>query len=682
LDPTSSNRNPADETRARLAQIERLLGSDPAQADAQAAELLASYPEQPVALLYRGIARRLLRDPAAAVDILTPLASNHPDAPMVHLQLGMALREAGQYEAAASSLRRSVEVKPDFADAWLALADLLTSLADRQAADEAFTAYARYASGDPRLREPGAAMREGRLDDAESLLRGLLQSYPNDIVAMSMLAEVVEYQDKTDESEALLRKCLDLAPGFWRARHGYGVVLLRHNKMTEALVVTEQFLANEPDNPDFRKLQAAIHIQLRNYDEAITIYQGLLDEFPSQPGLWSSLGHALKSVGRHEESIIAYRRSIEVAPRYGEAYWSIANMKVVRISEAELAAMQTHVTSEDLGNDDRIHFHFALGKALEDRKEYADSFRHYDAGNRLRRKAIHYHAGEFSEYVSRCKTLFTKDFFKERSGYGAEADDPIFIVGLPRSGSTLVEQILASHSSVEGTTELPEIGVIANSLAVRESVEATRQAYPEVLAEMQPEQLRELGEAYIEQTRIQRKLDLHFFIDKMPKNFIHTGLIHLILPNARIIDVRRHPLASCFSVYKQHFARRQDFSYSLEDIGRYYRDYVELMAHFDRVLPGRVYRIIYESLVDNTENEIRKLLQYCGLPFEQSCLNFYNNDRAVSTPSSEQVRSPIYRDAVDNWQHYAAWLAPLKSDLAELIECYPEVPLAEERSNH
>lgn len=672
------NPNTADETGARLTQIERLLGSNPAQADALAAELLVATPGQPVALLYQAIARRLLRNPAAAIEILIPLANNHPNAPMVHLQLGMALRETGRNEEAAQALRRSVEAKPDFTDGWLALADLLTAMGERGAADEAFTVYARYASGDPRLREPMMALQEGRYVDAESLLRGLLQVFPNDIVAMSMLAEAVEHQDKMEESETLLKQCLDLAPGFWRARHSYALVLLRHNKLAEALAQTESFLAEQPDNPDFRKLQAAIHVQLRNYDDAIRVYRSLLDELPNQPGLWTSLGHALKSIGSHEDSIEAYRKAISIAPQYGEAYWSIANMKVVRINDAELETMQTHVASQTLADEDRIHFHFALGKALEDRKEYADSFHHYDAGNRLRRQTIHYHAEEFSDYVSRCKKLFTKEFFDERSGVGAEAADPIFIIGLPRSGSTLVEQILASHSSVEGTTELPEIGVIANSLMTSTSAGTGSTGYPEVLASLQPETFRELGEAYIERTRIQRKLNRPYFIDKMPKNVIHTGLILLILPNARIIDVRRHPLASGFSVYKQHFALRHHFSYSLEDIGRYYRDYVELMAHFDRVLPGRVHRVIYESLVDDTENEVRRLLDYCGLPYEQSCLDFHNNDRAVSTPSSEQVRSPIYRDAIDNWQHYASWLGPLMSLVAELNDCYPDIPDTDE----
>lgn len=675
MDPSSANQETADTANARLARIERLLASDPAQADKLAAELLAGSPGHPVALLYQAIARRLLRNPASAIDILTPLSQHHPDAPMVHLQLGIALRETGRNDAAVESLRRAVAVKADFADAWLALADLLTAMADRTAADEAFTEYARYAASEPRLREPIKALNEGRFADAESLLRSLLQAYPSDIVALCMLAEAAEELGRTGESEALLKRCLQLAPGFRRARHSYAVVLLRRNRAEEALAETERLLAEDPGNPDYRKQKAAIHMQLRNYNESIDIYRELLDEIPNQPGLWTSLGHSLKSVGRHNDCIEAYRRAISIAPRYGEAYWSIANMKVVQISDAELGAMQSYVTSPDLAVEDRIHFHFAIGKALEDRREYTESFHHYDAGNRLRREIIRFQAEEFSEYVRRCKMLFTTAFFSDRSGLGCEAADPIFIVGLPRSGSTLVEQILASHSSVEGTTELPDIGLIVNSLVNWNRDGAGITGYPEVLSRMPPEQFSELGEAYINQTRIQRKLGRAFFIDKMPNNFMHTGLIHLILPNARIIDVRRHPLAGGFSVYKQHFARRQDFSYSLADIGRYYRDYVELMAHFDRVLPGRVHRVIYESLVDNTENEVRRLLQYCRLPYEQSCLDYHKNDRAVSTPSSEQVRSPIFRDALDNWRHYEAWLGPLKSRVEDLIECYPDVPV-------
>jgi hypothetical protein len=335
--------------------------------------------------------------------------------------------------------------------------------------------------------------------------------------------------------------------------------------------------------------------------------------------------------------------------------------------------MQRALELPGLDVEDRFHFHFALGKAFEDRGEVASSFRHYDEGNRLRRRVIRYDPDELSSNVRRAKALFTKEFFAERATFGAAAPDPIFIVGLPRAGSTLIEQILSSHSAVEGTMELPDVIAIARELGERRTREAVSK-YPEVLSTYGAAQLRALGERYLAQTAIQRRSGVPRFIDKMPNNFLHVGLIHLMLPNAKIIDARRHPLGCGFSVFKQHFARGQHFSYSLAEIGRYYRDYVELMAHFDEVLPGRIHRVIYERVVEDTEGEVRRLLEYCGLPFEKGCLRFYENERAVRTASSEQVRQPIYREGVDQWRQFEAWLLPLKEALGAVLDAWPESP--------
>ena len=649
------------------------MGSDPALAEQLSTELLRESPGQPVALLYQAIARRLLRDPSAAIGILTPLAARHPNAPMVHLQLGLALREVNRLDAAVQSLNRAVAVKPDFADGWLALADLLTAMADGPAADRAYIRYAQYAEGEPRVHAAATALRENRLSEAEELLRNQLQSQPHDIVILCMLAEVMEGLGQGRESEALLEKCLALAPGYHRARQNYALVLMRHNKAGEAMRETQRLLAEAPGNPEYLKLRAAIHMKLREYEDAISIYQTLLHELPQQADVWTSLGHAMKAVGRRDNCLKAYRQALTVEPGYGEAYWAIANVKTEHFTTTEIESMQQLVTRPSINDEARIRLHFALGKSLEDKKEYALSFHHYQEGNRLQNILTPYDQRDFSAYVQRCKQVFTPGWFTEHSGCGSVNTDPVFIVGLPRSGSTLLEQILSSHTRVEGTTELPEIVAMAKSLADWQAGTDKRD-YPQVLTAMEIGLFRELGEAYIRQTRRYRRQDRPMFIDKMPENFAHTGLIHLILPNARIIDVRRHPLASVFSIYKQHFARGQAFSYSLECIGSYYRDYVELMAHFDRVLPGRVYRVIYEHLVEDTENEVRRLLQYCQLPFESACLEFYKNDRAVSTPSAEQVRSPIFRDAMHNWVPYEPWLGPLKAVLADLIAAYPDVP--------
>jgi hypothetical protein len=332
----------------------------------------------------------------------------------------------------------------------------------------------------------------------------------------------------------------------------------------------------------------------------------------------------------------------------------------------------------DLTADDRLHFEFALGKALEDAASYEESFAHYAVGNAIRREHHRHNADEHTAYVRRSKALYTTDFFAARAGAGAPASDPIFILGLPRAGSTLLEQILASHSLVEGTMELPDIPAIAHELAGRTAKDAEPR-YPQVISGLTHAELRALGERYLAATRVQRKGSAPFFIDKMPNNCLNVGLIHLILPNAKIIDARRHPLGCCFSAFKQHFARGQNFSYALDDVGRYYCDYVELMAHFDAVLPGRIHRVFYERMIEDTEREVRRLLASCGLPFEEQCLRFYENNRAVRTASSEQVRQPIFHEGVDHWRHYEAWLGPLKEVLGPVHECYPTVPASTNR---
>ncbi len=413
--------------------------------------------------------------------------------------------------------------------------------------------------------------------------------------------------------------------------------------------------------------------RLGEYDEAIRLYEQLLQEYPQHAKVWLSHGHALKTAGRQDDAIGAYRRSIELEPRLGEAYWSLANLKTFRFTPADVEAMRAQLERDDLTAEDRFHFNFSLGKAAEDAQQYAESFGHYAEGNRLRKEVVPYDSSAITENVRRARALFTPDFFAVRQGQGCAAPDPIFIVGLPRSGSTLVEQILSSHSAIEGTMELPDVIGIVKELSGR-----TRRSevskYPEALASLAADELRGLGERYLEQTRVQRRTGAPFFIDKLPNNWAHVGLIQLMLPNARIIDTRRHPLSCCFSNFKQHFARGQNFTYALDDLGRYYADYVALMAHFDAVLPGRIHRVIYERMVEDTEHEVRRLLDYCGLPFEDACLRFYENDRAVRTASSEQVRQPIFRDAVDQWRNYAAWLEPLRAALGPVLDAYPAAP--------
>jgi tetratricopeptide (TPR) repeat protein len=671
----SGAREPVGTLEVALAHTERLLASDPRMAAEQAAEILAVVPGHPAAQLMLGSARRRLGAAAEALDVLDPLAGEHDRWAMVHYERGLALGMLRRGDEAVTALRRAVELAPGMADGWRALADHLAAIGDAEGADAAYARHLRFSVRDPRLLEAGAALVENRIAVAEELLRQHLREHPTDIAAIRMLAEVAARLGRHRDAEVLLRRCMELAPSFTAARYNLASVLHRQGKGSEALAEAEQVLAQDPANPSYRNMKAAILGQLGEYGKAIDIYREVLGAYPYQAKAWMSYGHALKSAGEREESIAAYRRCIELSPGFGEAWWSLANLKTVQLGQQDLETMQSQLGQDGLTEADRFHFHFAIGKALEDAGEWEAAFRHYAEGNRLRRALVRYDADGNHDKVGRTKALFSREFFRERAGRGCPAPDPIFIVGMPRAGSTLLEQILSSHSQVEGTMELPDLIAMARGLDDRKAP-SDEAKYPGVLASLGADELAALGERYLAQTRVQRKSGAPLFIDKMPNNFAHVGLIQLILPNAKIVDARRHPLACCFSNFKQHFARGQHFAYDLADLGRYYRDYVELMAHFDEVLPGRVHRVHYERMIDDTEGEVRRLLDYCGLPFEEGCLRFYENERAVRTASSEQVRQPIYREGVDHWRHFERWLGPLKQALGPVLEAYPGVPVS------
>jgi tetratricopeptide (TPR) repeat protein len=664
-----------------LRHAAKLLRRDAPLAAEQASEILKSAPGHPQARLILGAANRIAGHSVVALEILEPLAREHPRSAPAHLELAMAHAAVGRTDDAIALLRRATELKPDSADAWRLLADQLDAAGDSNGADQARARYLKAANGDPRLMDAAAALVANELPQAEARLRAHLEQHPTDIAALRMLAEVAARLRRYGDAQTLLERCLALSPSFDAARHNYAAVLNRQGKAAAALPQVEMLLAQEPHNPGYRNLKAAVLAHLGEYAESIEVYRAVLAEFPSQPRIWMSFGHSLKTAGRQEESVAAYRRAIAIAPKLGEAYWSLANLKTFRFSAADVLAIRRALEGADLGDEDRLHFEFALGKALEDGAQYEESFAHYVRGNELRRGLHPYSADGNTRFVERCIARFTPEFLAARTG-GSPCPDPIFIVGLPRSGSTLLEQILASHSQVEGTMELPDIPQIARELAGggdregREGREGRDDEAPffDALAALAPQDLRALGERYLSGTRVHRKTGATFFIDKMPNNCLYVGLIHLILPNAKIIDARRHPLGCCLSGFKQHFARGQNFAYGQEDIGRYYKDYVRLMAHVDRVLPGRVLRVSYENLIEHTEEEVARLLDYCGLPFEEGCLKFYENERAVRTASSEQVRRPIFREGLDQWRHYEPWLGPMKSALGPVLEAYPEVP--------
>jgi tetratricopeptide (TPR) repeat protein len=618
-------------------------------------------------------AQLLEREPAVAAEQAAQILKVFPDQPNALALSGLALGKLGKGDAAIEALRRAVQLKPDLPDVWRALGDHYSALEMRDAADQAYAQHIRYATHDPRLMSAALALAENRIPEAEAQLREHLKRHPTDVAAIRMLAEVAARIGRVNDAEILLARCVELAPGFTAARQNYAMMLHRQNKPIAAMVEVARLLVDDPGNPGLRNLKAAILGRTGEFEQSIALYKAVLADYPGQPRVWMSLGHALKTAGQNAASIDAYRRCIELLPQLGEAWWSLANLKTLRFTPADVALMRAQLERADLSNDDRFHFQFSLGKALEDAGEYAEAFGHYAAGNSLRRKLIRYDAGDNAAHVARSRKLFTREFFAARAGWGNPSADPIFVVGLPRAGSTLIEQILATHSQVEGTQELPDVTMIARIVGKR-TTRTEGSAYPRALEKFSAEEMAAFGAQYLAQTRIQRKTPAPFFIDKMPNNFAHVGLIHLMLPNAKIVDARRHPLGCCFSCFKQHFARGQNFTYDLAEIGRYYRDYVELMAHFDAALPGRVHRVFYENMVEDTEAEVRRLLAYCGLPFEPAVLRFHENQRAVRTASSEQVRQPIFREGMDQWRHFEPFLGPLKTALGPVLEHYPDTP--------
>jgi tetratricopeptide (TPR) repeat protein len=578
-------------------------------------------------------------DPERAARAARMALAAHPSSPPALRLLGLALRATGQSEEAAEFEQRALKA----------------------------------ATADPILLQAGSGLVTNELHEAEPLLRERLKRDPYDYSAIRMMAELAARIGRLTDSENLLRRAIELAPSFQNARANLATVLYRQHRAADALEVLDQ-LAEHGDLADgYRNLRAAALGRVGGYQEAIALYRDVLGRHGDQPKIWMSLAHLLKTVGELDEAISSYRRAIDLAPALGEVWWSLANLKTVRFDGGDIAAMEAALDDAALGADDQLHLHFALGKAYEDRAEPARSWDHYATGNDIRAGQVRHNPDRITDLVDRSIGLMTAEFFGAREGQGHDAPDPIFILGLPRAGSTLLEQILASHSLVEGTMELPDIHNLVRRIDGKHDP-AERGAYPDALASLDAEALAGLGREYLDTTRIQRSEGKAFFIDKMPNNWAYAGFIRLILPNAKIIDARRHPLDCGFSNFKQHFARGQAFSYDLHHIGRYYADYVRLMAHLDRVQPGKVHRVIHERLVDDPEREIRALLDHCGLEWEDGCLRFHENKRAVRTASSEQVRQPLSRSGIGQWKPYEPWLGPLKAALGPALDHWDDAP--------
>ena len=659
--------------QAALSHTANLLETHPKLAAAQALEILRNVPNQANALMFFAVSQTRLGHLDLAVEKLTALCILQPKWPAAHYELGLALSKSGFGDKAVIALKNALALQIELPKVWLALADVYSAMGENILADAAYTKQLQYSSRNPELMKAAKQLVDNEVAFAERTLKSYLHEHPTDVAAIRMLAEVAARLGRDADAENLLARCLELSPSFNFARQNYSYVLNRNNKFEQVLEQSEILLKADPKNLSYMNLKAVALSKIGDYTNAIKLYEKVLANNPGYAKIWHSFGHTLKTAGLTDRAIEAYRKSIELEPTYGEAYWSLANLKTVKFSAEDVGEMSAQLSSSQLSNEQRFHFDFALGKAREDQKQYAESFRHYQAGNLLRSAAIGYSAERNSKKVEISKKLFTKQFFEQRIDFGISSAEPIFILGMPRAGSTLIEQILSSHSHVEGTMELPDIISITKDLYRKQTDTRAKLYYPALL-DISKQQSSMYGQRYLDNTAVHRKNATPFFIDKMPNNFAHLALIQLVLPNAKIIDARRNPMACCFSNFKQHFARGQNFSYSLNDMGRYYRDYVELMAHFDSVLPGRVHRVHYENMVENTEAEVRSLLAYCGLPFEQGCLSFYDNDRPVRTASSEQVRQPIYKDGVEHWRHFEAWLGPLKDSLGPVLESYPDIP--------
>jgi tetratricopeptide (TPR) repeat protein len=635
--------------------------------------LLVTVPENRDVLYLRAVALRLAGDVPAALDALAALESLYPRFSGLYQERGhchVALKQAPE---AIDAFLRAVNINPALPASWRLLESLYRMGGQTQQAQQAAEHVATLAQLPSEVVTATALFSDGELAAAEQLIRAYLLGHGDHVEAMRLLARVGLERDVLDDAQLLLERVLELAPDYHLARFEYAQLLAKRHLFLEARGQAEQLLGIERDNRNYRTLYALTLVGLGQHEHALALYRDLLAGAVQPADLHLSCAHCLKTLGATEAAVAEYRAAAGARPGYGEAYWSLANLKRYRFTDDEIERMRAAESAPATAPVDRYHLCFALGKALEDRGEFAQSFEYYRHGNALKRAASGYDAGQLAEGARLQKEVCTRELFARHAGSGLPAADPIFIVGLPRSGSTLLEQILSSHPAVEGTQELAELPRMVNGLQGREGRHG-QAAYPRILARMTAADCRRLGEQYLRDTRPYRATGRPRFIDKMPNNFRHIGLIHLILPNATIIDVRREPMACCFSNFKQLFAQGQTFTYGLEDIARYYRNYLELMRHWDEVLPGRILRVHYEDVVDDLEGSVRRLLEHCGLELEPACLAFHRTARSVRTPSSEQVRQPIYRDSLEQWRHYEGWLAPLREALGDAVESYREQP--------
>lgn len=623
--------------------------------------ILAEAPDHQDALYMGAATARYRGETGKAFGFLDRLKRTAPDYGRAFQEEGHLRRKTGDTDGAILAFQRAVRYNPSLTASWTALAELFTSIGRSSEAAEA-TAQSRRLQGLPReLLAVTNFIHEGRVLHAEKLVRAFLQKHPQNVEGMRLLADIGTRLGVHEDADFLLETAIELEPGNPQLKIDHIQVLRKRQKYEAALAQAERLLAHDPQSPVFKSLYAIESMQAGDYDGALVIFDEVLAVMPDDLATLTSKGHALKTAGRTDEAIASYRRAVEISPLHGDAWYALANLKTYGFDEADIETMQAAMADPNLHFMGRVHMAFALGKALEDAGDPDAAFAYYAEGNALKKQQVRYTTEQMHEEFAAQKRHCTPALFERRSGAGHPDPAPIFIVGLPRAGSTLIEQILASHSGVDGTLELPNILSLAHRLRGRHQI-TDRDRYPRILHDLPDGELAALGRDYIDNTAIHRQ-GAPFFTDKMPNNFRHIGLIHLILPNAKIIDARREPMACCFSGFKQLFAEGQEFSYSLEDIGHYYRGYVDLMDHWNTVLPGKILRVQHEDVVADLEGEVRRILDHCGLPFEQACVDFHKTKRAVRTASSEQVRQPINTSGLDQWRKFEPHLEPLKEAL-------------------
>jgi tetratricopeptide (TPR) repeat protein len=638
------------------------------EALAAARALLKRAPSQRRALYLSALNLRLLDQPKDALETLDALERAHPDYSLLFQERGHCHVALGEPARAIESFERAVELNPALASSWAMLERLLGAAGQPQRAGVASQHLLKLNELPPAIVEAGSWFCDGEHVAAENLLTNYIVSKGRHVEALRLLGRIAQRRGATDRAEDLFREVVDSAPGYAAARLDFVRALIERQKYGAALEQVERRLRTAPSDPEARFLRATILAGLGRHDAAVLIFRELLSETPQRNHLRIVLGHSLKALGRADEAVRAYRDATSGQADIGDAYWSLANLKTYHFSDREIERMRGLEALPRPGLPDRAHLCFALGKALEDRADFGGSWAFYERGNSLVRAKSGYRAEAIEDNTRRLIETCSEEFFAARAGAGAADRDPIFIVGLPRSGSTLLEQILASHPDVDGTQELHDIPRIVSELQ-GQGPNRGGARYPDLLPGLDPPLFERLGRRYLDETRVYRRRRPRF-VDKMPNNFWHVGLIHLMLPNATIIDIRREPMACCVSNLKQLFARGQEFSCGIEEIAMYYRTYLELMRHWDRVLPGRVLRVSYEDLVDDLGASVRRILAHCGLEFDPACLEFHRSRRAINTPSSEQVRQPLFREGLSQWRHYDPWLGPLREKLGDAIGRY------------